>query len=132
MQVAWVQPSVAPPSVMIKPDPWTPALVSWFLMDVDRPFPWDRSETPFLHFGRLNVPTCQKGADLGGRRDFVDYLPPEAKPDVQHCFQILVAGHEAPVSPEEPERRAVWDSSGFLERNGMRILHQQILMPSEE
>lgn len=139
MQAEWSNPQKKPPTIDFQRDPRFP-LISWFMYDVDSPYPTCRETTPLLHYARVNVPCSEEAskilfdAEMADRAPLVAYLPPNPPEHISHCYQVMIVGHARPVDvPTETERlrasgRASWDYKGFMRRWGMVRLHQKYFM----
>jgi hypothetical protein len=139
MQAEWPTPTETAPTIKVKRDQRF-SLISWFMYDVDTPYPYNRCDTPFLHYARVNVPCSQAAAvglataGIADRAVLLQYLPPNPLEQIPHCYQVLIVGHTRPVDVvTETERlrasgSACWDYKGLMRRWGMVRLHQKFFM----
>ena len=136
MIAEWEDPSAGPPKISVPREARFP-YISWFLYDIDAPHPYDRRDTPVLHFARVNIPCTKKAAHtlsttaMSDRASLVNYLAPVAAGGIPHCYQILVVGHTDVVNvPLEMQRlltagRVRWDYKALISRYGMMQLYQK-------
>lgn len=132
----WDDPSTGPPKISVPREARFP-LISWFLYDIDAPHPYDRRDTPVLHYARVNIPCTKKAAyelsasTMPDRASLVSYLAPFTAGVIPHCYQILIVGHSDVVNvPMEVQRlvtagRVRWDYKALLSRCGMTQLYQK-------
>jgi len=140
MNATWLHPANGPPSIHVKRDTHY-NLISWAFVDVDRPHPYDRSDTPFLMYARVNAPCSKNALDtlnaLGEeeKSELIGYLPPSIHP-IPHCYQLIVLGHANPINSQHERElliksgRKCWDMKSFQERSQGTVLHRRFFMHS--
>ena len=134
MQAAWPNYMSQPPEIRVpRNDKFR--LMTWVLYDIDAPNPYDRSESPYLHYMRANI-ACTSAAmselcELG--ESHASEIEPFARPDpsqnIPHSYYIEVFGHNQPIHAEQERDfiqasgKANFDLPLFKRRNQLTTLY---------
>jgi hypothetical protein len=141
MEARWSNPQENPPQVCIMRDRNAP-LMSVLIYDLDAPYPYDRHQSPYLHYVRTNVACCREAAVTlqklgeGHKVDAVLYEPPTPHKHIPHCYQVEVVGHSHPIDTTElvhtvtTNGRASFALNKLREKYGLYTIDKKFFMSS--
>ena len=128
----WENRNVLPPVVTIKREnslkkaPY----MGIILFDTDHPFPFDRSQSPYLLYLRVNVPSSSSAAEAAVESGFsidrilAPYRRPSPEGEISHSCTVQTFYSSEPIATGgnfSDTKRNKFDVESFIKTNGLTV-----------